>query len=36
MTTALAPELGRLAAPSHAQQFDDIRLAMVDAIVVSN
>jgi hypothetical protein len=35
MTTALAPDLGRLAAPSQSQRFDDIRLAMLDAIVAS-
>ena len=35
MTTALAPELGRLAAPSQARRFDDIRLTMLDAIIAS-
>lgn len=35
MTTELAADLGRLAAPSPSQPFDDIRLAMLDAIIAA-
>jgi hypothetical protein len=33
MTTPLAAELGRLAAPAQGTPFDDVRLALLDAII---
>ena len=35
MSAPIAAELGRLAAPAHAAPFDDVRLALVDAIVAA-
>ncbi len=35
MSTPIAAELGRLAAPAHAAPFDDVRLALVDTIVAA-
>lgn len=35
MSTPLAAELGRLAAPAHSAPFDDVRLALLDAIVAA-
>lgn len=35
MTTALAPELGHLAAPPQPVPYDDIRLALLDAIIAA-
>jgi hypothetical protein len=35
VTTVIAPDLGRLGAPSQRQPFDDIRLALLDAIVAA-
>ncbi len=36
MTTPLAAELGRLAAPASRTPFDDVRLSLVDALVAAN
>jgi hypothetical protein len=36
VSAPIAAELGRLAAPAHAAPFDDVRLALVDTIVVAN
>jgi hypothetical protein len=36
MTTPIAAELGRLGAPARAAPFDDVRLALLDAIVAAN
>jgi len=35
MTAVLAADLGRLAAPAQSQRFDDIRLAMLDALIAA-
>jgi len=35
VSTPLAAELGRLAAPAHSAPFDDVRLALLDAIVAA-
>ena len=35
MSTPLAAELGRLATPAHSAPFDDVRLALLDAIVAA-
>jgi hypothetical protein len=35
VSSPIAAELGRLAAPAHSAPFDDVRLALVDAIVAA-
>ena len=35
MTTPIAPDLGRLAAPARPVPYDDVRLALLDAIVAA-
>jgi hypothetical protein len=35
VTSALAPDLGRLAAPPHESPYDDVRLTLLDAIVAA-